>query len=322
MKLPIDHQWSEFIRNDDPIWLGVMSALVAFVVMRQPDIPQFLGTGFVIGTSVDGFLLVLTAKHVIEDGAIRAQRPNGLRVPSAPSILFEPEKPAIDPKNLRAIWMGVDHADMCFVRHVAYADNLDVALCVLEVQENPGNGIHRMAPAIALDTKIPSVGAPINIVTLSGFEISEGPSELNGFRSWKIENRPVIRVGKVTTNEKESMGHKGPSFGITIPTDGGMSGGFAYVPKDGGTIAACGIISASPKEDNGQTDFRVTGHSTIVGVLGALGLQIPVSSAINVLLFDLVKSGKIQDVAGGVGNLRIRTTGPRGACEIYRHVEK
>ena len=322
MKLPIGHQWSEFVRTEDPLWLGVRSALVAFVAMRQLDIPQFLGTGFVIGTSEEGFLLVLTAKHVVRDGAVQAQRPHGRRVPSAPSILFEPEKPAIDPKSLRALWMGVDYADMLFVRHVAYADNLDVALCVLEVQENLGNGIHRMAPAIALDTRIPSIGTPINIVTLSGFEFSEGASDLNGNRNWKVANRPVIRVGTVITNENESMGHKGPSFGVTIPTDGGMSGGFAYVPKDGSAIAACGIISASPKEDNGQTDFRVSGHSTIVGVLGALGLQIPVSSATNVLLFDLVKSGKIQDLAGDVGNLRIRTTGPRGACDIYRHVEK
>jgi hypothetical protein len=322
LKLPIDHQWSEFLRNDDPIWLGVRSALVAFVAMRQPDIPKFLGTGFVIGTSEDGFLLVLTAKHVIEGGAIQVQRPYGLRVPSAPTILFEAEKPRIDPKSLRAIWMGTDHADMLFVRHVTYADNLDIALCVLEVQENLGNGIHRMAPAIALDTKIPSVGTPINIVTLSGFEISESSSDKNGTRSWKVENRPVIRVGKVITNEKESMGHKGPNFGITIPTDRGMSGGFAYVPKDGVTIAACGIISTSPEEDNGQTDFRVAGHSTIVGVMGALGLQIPVSSATNVLLFDLVKSGKVRDLAGDVGNLRIKTTGQRGACKIYRHVEK
>jgi Trypsin-like peptidase domain len=322
LKLPIGHQWSEFIRNDDPLWLGVRSALVAFVVMGQSDLPQFIGTGFVIGTSEEGFLLVLTAKHVIEGGAIRAQRPNSLRVPSAPSILFEPEEPAIDPKNLRALWMGINHADMLFVRHVAYADNLDVALCVLEVQENLRNGIRSMAPAIALDTTIPAIGTPINIVTLSGFQSSEGISDQIGKRSWRFENRPVIRVGKVITNEKESMGHKGPSFGINIPTGGGMSGGFAYVPKDGGTIAACGIISASPKEDNGQTDFRVSGHTSIVGVMGALALQVPVSSEANVLLFDLVKSGKIQDLTGNVENLRIRTTGPRGACAIYRRVEK
>lgn len=240
--------------------------------------PQFCGTGFVIGADHNGMLLVLTAKHVIEDGVIKVQRLIHNRNPTAPSILFEPAKPQIGPKQLRAVWMGSDKVDMLFVRHVAYAVNLDVALCVLEAQSTLRLGIHKLAPSIALDTSLPKIGELINVVTLAGFEFDGSSPEGDGEGVWRVTTRPVVRVGTVRSHEEKSMGHDGPSFTTTIPTDGGMSGGFAYIPRDGKAVAACGIISTGAKEDEGQGDFRISGCSTVVGILGALALQVPTST--------------------------------------------
>jgi hypothetical protein len=62
------HFWSEYIRTDDPFWNGIRSSLVGFYAIGRKFTPQFLGTGFVIGTSAEGFFLVLTAKHVVVEG--------------------------------------------------------------------------------------------------------------------------------------------------------------------------------------------------------------------------------------------------------------
>jgi len=63
----------------------------------------------------------------------------------------------------------------------------------------------------------------------------------------------------------------------------------------------------------------VSGNSTLVGVLGALALQVPLSSEPSFsLLFALVKSGQVRDIAGGGQNLGIRKLGEDGECEVYR----
>jgi hypothetical protein len=48
----------EYVRTDDPFWLGIRSSLVGFVGFGPgPDTsPQFLGTGFVIGTDAERLL--------------------------------------------------------------------------------------------------------------------------------------------------------------------------------------------------------------------------------------------------------------------------
>ncbi len=318
MLLPNGHYWSEYIRSEGPFWLGIRSSLVAFVGIGPKFTPQFLGTGFVIGTDVGGMLLVLTAKHVVEYAAIKVQGVHNRGRVATPAVLLEPEKPQIGPSQLRAVWMGADAADMPFVRHVAYADNLDVAICVLEVQENLRLNIHRLAPAIALDTRIPDVGEWINIVTLTDLALEGSSPSGDGSGIWSVTTRPIIRIGKVLSQQDEGMGHKARCFTTTVPTSGGMSGGFAYLPRAGQVVAACGIVSTSPAEDEGKTDFRFPGCSTIVGIMGALGLQVPTSTHPTFsTLFELAKAGQVTDVAGPEG-LVMEAAGERGACRIYR----
>src|SRR5437868_5901738 len=95
--LPKGHDWGEYLRNDDPFWHGVRSSLVAFVSIGPRFTPKFIGTGFIIGTTSDGFLLALTAKHVVEEGAIQVQKADSRRPRIVPHVLFEPELPLIGP---------------------------------------------------------------------------------------------------------------------------------------------------------------------------------------------------------------------------------
>jgi hypothetical protein len=109
--LQTGHFWSEYLRTNDPFWNGLKSSLIGFYAIGPKFTPQFLGTGFVIGTNPEGYLLVLTAKHVVVDGAIQVQALYKRRATSAPDILFEPAQPQIEKQYLRALWMGTDSVD-------------------------------------------------------------------------------------------------------------------------------------------------------------------------------------------------------------------
>jgi hypothetical protein len=301
------HFWGEYVRTDDPFWNGVRTSLVGFYAIGPKFTPKFLGTGFVIGTSTEGFLLILTAKHVVVDGAIQIQMPDTRRAASAPNILFEPNQPSIEPKKLRAVWMGTDNSDILFVRHVTYANNLDFALCVLEYQPEYLRRNNLSATAVALDTKFPEIGEWVHVVALTDFIFTGVSPKGDGDGVWQIGTRTVVRVGKVLSRENNALGHDGPCFLTTIPVDAGMSGGFAYVPRDGQAVAACGILSSGPQEDDKQSSFLVCGNSAFGGVRGTLGLELPaeICGGNPITLLDLVKAGQIVDVGGGATNVEI-----------------
>ena len=314
------HFWSEYLRTNDPFWNGVRSSLIGFYAIGPQFTPQFLGTGFVIGTNTEGFLLVLTAKHVVVDGAIQVQAPYRKRAASAPDIFFEPALPSIESQSLRAVWMGADNADILFVRHVTYTHNLDFALCVLEYQHEYLTLNKLSATAISLDTQFPEVGEWVHVVALTDFIFDGTSRKGDGEGVWKVSTRPIVRVGKVLSHEAGALGHSGPCFRTSVPVDQGMSGGFAYIPRDGEAVAACGIVSSGPQEDNKQSSFLVCGNSVFSGVLGTLGLKLPaeICDGLSITLLDLLKLGHINDIGGGANNIEIVNISDNGAYQIVR----
>src|SRR5208282_5776833 len=261
MQPPKGHYWSEFVRADDAFWRGIRSSLVGFFAIGPKFSPLHLGTGFVIGAVPDhGLLLVLTAKHVVTSAA-KIQSPVNKRAASAPSILFEVALPLIGPDEMRGIWMGADCADVLFVGHISYHDNLDVALCILEAQEELRPNVHTMVAKVNLETQLPATGSSVHIVSLTDFKL-QGKFDSNECRTWNFGSRPVIRVGKVLSQETSGMGHSGICFRTSIPTEPGMSGGYAYIPRsDGQPIAACGIVSTNLDSGQPTTRFDVCGNS-------------------------------------------------------------
>jgi hypothetical protein len=298
--LPEGYFWSEYIRTDDAFWNGIRASLIGFFAIGPTLAPSFLGTGFVVGTCSEGFLLVLTAKHVVIWGALEIQKPLSRRAPSAPSVLFEPTLPSIDPKHLRAVWMGTDSSDILLVRHISLANNLDFALCIVEHQSHYLESNGCSAVSIALDTRFPQVGEWINIVALTDFTFDGAALKENGHGPFLVGTRPVVRVGKILSREDGAVGHNGPCFRTSVPVDKGMNGGFAYVPRDGQTVAACGIVSSGPEDDHKQSSFLVCGNSACGGILGAVGLKLPaeICGGVEMKLLDLLRLGDISDVSG------------------------
>lgn len=298
--LPEGFQWSEFERQDNALWRGVRTSLVNFIAFDRHASPYQLGSGFVVGVMEGGYLLVLTAKHVLM-AAIRIQEAAQNAAHRVTPFLFTESLPDIHPERLVVLWMGNDNGDIFSIKYANFSNDLDVAVCLLqcggELRDTLGSLVH----AVALDLRVPVVGEEIYIVALAGQEASRLSDEGPARGMYQFSNRPIIRVGRILSIEERSMGHKAVAFRTSVPIPGGMSGGFAYSPIEGGTIGACGIVSHSDRDDEFVTNFEVSGQSTIVGILGVLALQIPLhltDDGPTRLLAELVHSGEIQEISG------------------------
>lgn len=298
--------WMEFVRNEDPFWNEVRSNLVGFIAFDPvAGVGSNLGTGFILGgafyvSDAGPMYMAVTAKHVVEEAYkfqnIAKYDPNRQRrAPNAPSIFFN-DRTSIEETRLRAIWMGESHVDMMRIRHISYANNLDLAVCILEPEDHSKLIIEKEARGLLLDVGLPSVGDTVHLVSLTDFKLGGRFSNPNP--SFHVGNRPLIREAKVLSIEESAMGHYGPCFRISCPSVGGMSGGFVYkLGKEGSPLGVCGVISSSPEVEK-PDHFSTESDTLIASILGVLGLDfLPEDSSEKTRIFDLVKQGHLLDVS-------------------------
>jgi hypothetical protein len=318
--LPPSYQWVQYERVDDAFWSSLRSVLVNFVAFRKSGKPEQLGTGFVIDVLADGYLVVLTAKHVVERGNIQVTRKGPVRAPNAPSILFEAEEPDISPEAMVAVWMGSATGDILQVKYLHYSAHFDLAVCMVQLQEHLRPSGHLLVPTMALDVSLPQVGEDILLAALGGLKAEKTSNTKGQLGTYRFTSSPVVRRGKVTSIEERSMDHKAHAFTTTIPVPGGMSGGFAYRVRADNSIGACGIISSSPSGDEYITSFEQAGGSTVVGIMAALGFTLPTApskDAEKLPLLDYIHEGHISEVSGRARWLRWRATEDEPGVEIY-----
>ena len=297
--LPVNLNWGEFIRGEDDYWKGLRKSLVAFIAIDPiKKIPQHLGAGFIVFVAEHSdkkYIAALTAKHVLEH-AYRYQNIQRYerRAANAPSVLFK-DSVELDDMKLRALWMGDSTADVMRVRYIDFLDGHDLALVLLEPQEICDPSVFQKIALIPFDVRVPPVGAVVHLVSLTEYDI-QGPFLEHGELS-EVRNRPFVRWAKVTQHNVESMGHKGTSFTVSCPTISGMSGGFVYLPEQGGTIGACGIISSSEEPQI----LGAEGASTnIVSIRSALGLHLPKTlDQPATKLVEFIRQGVLRDITKG-----------------------
>jgi hypothetical protein len=208
--------------------------------------------------------------------------------------------------------MGSEEAGLLNVPYVQYPESLDIGLCLLTPQEQPPPGF---APvSILLDTSVPETGETVHMVSLDKLEIEElaPPSDEKGAgQILRIERRVSIRVGVVTGVFQEGLRqYQWPCFTISIPAKAGMSGGFVYLPRDGGTVAACGLLCADNSSDEAQADFYRQGESVIASLWPAVSLRAPVQipstpETPTRSLHEMMKAGTLPIAVGGIDHLEL-----------------
>lgn len=293
------------------------SATVGAASSSDPKLrDNMVGTGFIIGASAkQGLGLALTAKHVLE-GIHAVQTPRQRHAPSTPSF-FVPVKhtqPTLDPRRLKVIWMGTDAAGFMNATWALYNNSTDIACCVIVPQEEDP---HPFYPAIIpIDTGVPSVGEIVHLVSIDKMSVTElvAPKDRTGIgQVLELYRRVSIRRGTVTSvHPKGYRQYKWPCFTTSIPTPGGMSGGFVYVPRDGETVSACGIVCADPESQDTKSDQTVCGESVIGCTWPALALRLPEhvpapENAPTRSLLEMAQLGRIPMPIGGIDQFRLET---------------
>ena len=256
-----------------------------------------MGSGFVVGGDKDGqYALIFTAKHVL-DGVRDFQRPEQKHALSALPEFIIQQKVSIKPSDLKVAWMGSESASMMNVVYVFYSETLDIACCIVMPEEKD----NFLPYSVPLDTRIPVIGDTVHMISCAGMKVSEtiAPRSQDGIgQLLEIERSVNIRVGSVTGVYKSGLRHYNfPCFTTSIPAEPGMSGGFVYLPKEGTTVAACGMVCADNSTTKARKSMLHSGESLIASTWPALGLSVADSldnEAPKVTIYDLVKSGRMH----------------------------
>lgn len=306
---PLKRWWVEVAAVNPDRVNEFRPSLVAVVAGGPSYDYHLIGTGFVTAGNPD-FALVLTAKHVLVEGVARIQAPHRRHAPTAVLVSTNVE-PSLDPRKLKAAWMGSENADMTNVLHAAYNDTLDIALCIVMPQDI---SVGPFAPvSIPLDTGVPRVGDTVHMVSHSGMLLTElaPPSEASGSnQAHSLAKTVSIRIGVVTEVHPQGFRqYKWPCFTTSIPAEPGMSGGFVTIPRDGQTIAACGIVCADNSTKEARLNQLICGESVIGCAWPALGLRAPVTipsepRTPTMALYELMRTGRLDPPVGGLDCIR------------------
>lgn len=318
---PLNRAWYE--GNNTHLVDGLRSSLVGYLAFDHNHVPSLSGTGFIVA-GANALSLAITAKHVLTPGVVNIQRPVPIHTP-----IFVPAsstRPSIHPTKLRAAWMGPESADLLLTKHVSYNDVLDIACSIFSPQEEFSSVFK--PTAIPMDTTIPPIGDVVHMVSLTQKQISDYTPATNGDgsgASFSIQRRVCIRVGFVTNVFPNGFRqYRWPCFTTSIPTDPGMSGGFVYLPRDGQTVSACGIVSADNSEREAHTNNHVCGESVIASTWPALCLNVPMYEADGSpmrTLYEMMRAGDMPVAVGGIDHIQVIDLGNGEYRMINRHLE-
>jgi hypothetical protein len=167
--MPIRHGlerrwWAEAAGPNPSLVDSYRPTLVTFLAFDRDRSPQPIGTGFILAAE-SKFALVISAKHVVAEGVLRAQRPMPGHAPSTLFVRRRDSIPSLEPDGLKVSWKGDPNAAMLNAIHVNDNDTLDVASCIVVPQEEESI-MQRVS--IPLDTDEPSVGSVVHMVAMYG----------------------------------------------------------------------------------------------------------------------------------------------------------
>lgn len=253
---PENRWWVECSGESPDLVNSLRPALVAFAAFDRDREASFIGSGFIAAGTSD-FALVISAKHVLVDGVARFQKPSPSHALSTPFTSGKSNRPSIAPDSLKAAWMGSTQAALMNVAFAGYNETLDIAACMIVPQE------HLSLPfvpiSLPLDTERPEVGQIVHMISHDRLCITEHspPKDRSGRgQVLKIEKRISLRIGVVTNCYPNGLRQfKWPCFTTSIPASPGMSGGLVFLPNEGKTISACGIVCADSSPAGADVDF-------------------------------------------------------------------
>jgi len=250
------------------------NGMIVILAFEKNRSPRLIGTAFIISIHDSGAIAV-TAAHNFE-GVKTAQSPNSTHHPTAlPEFLGEVQKINLDRKEVRAICYDLDGVEVAPILWAAWDVKTDVAFFSIAPQDA---GPDFFKSCFNITNPPLSIGDEVALLGYADMEVKTSEVNEGGFHRFKMHQRPLLRLGKIT--QLHNDGHilcRGPCIETSIPVFSGMSGGPVFkMGEEGEFIKPFGIISSDPEAEYEQKNDRSIKGSTIVSLL-----KVDVKSIIN-----------------------------------------
>ncbi|WP_310609244.1 serine protease [Limnohabitans sp.] len=228
---------------------------------------QLIRTKYRAALHDDRCAVCVTAAHVFTE-VRRIQSPPQRYAQSALSEFLPPPR-AIDlhPQKIRAIAVEGDRVEVLVVDGAIIDEVRDIAVFRVKLQNEDTPAF--FSAEYEADDKVPAVGEMICV--LSYGELSTFDFETDGTmkRQFKMERRPVLRVGRVIASYPH--GHRlcrGPCIETTVPAYSGMSGGPVFsFGNPGAPMRPFGLVCSDPDQDGSEKQDRSRAGSSIISIL-------------------------------------------------------
>ena len=276
--------WNKVVYSTEEEIMNSLSDLVTVASKTVSGDGDIQGTAFPISV-INGFTLMLTALHVIEEGFIKSsahsESKNARRlthIPSPDNTLYNEINNWVNSKN--EIWCLLTEGTnlvQCNIIGVCLRPPLDIALLVVDT-------LHMESPTAVfqINSDLLSVGEEILITSFIT----------------KAGNRDLIaRHGKVTSVDSTGRLVDAPVYKTNIPIEPGASGGpvFKYTGNQG-PKEVVGVITSDLSVKESFNDPNVDGDSTVSIICTACPLEIQHTDGTLYRFQDLKNAGLILDV--------------------------
>jgi hypothetical protein len=284
-----------------------LKSVVLPIVLIGPDgTAAPIGIGSIVGSLPDRQLLILTARHNIDE-IKKVDQPYGARAhPSMPDFFRPPLPKDHYVKNTDCyLLFPFQKATQQYsaIRSAVYKPEFDIALasCILP------DGLEPPVP-LAIDTNPPHVGMQglaVGYVDLNSRTVQLDENARAGH--WEFEGQFRARDCEVIeTKPRGSSRCHWPYFQINIPIYSGMSGGPIINLLDNEHPAICGLLTS----DLSENQDRMTEASGARAIAAALWISVSLSmwngTKEEWTLLDLIKKEIVKDF--GTAHFELRAT--------------
>jgi len=314
---PLCRHWVELTSANPHLTHEFRPTLVTIYSSSYSREPGIAGTGFVIASD-ENFVVIATAKHVLEY-LPRIQNPYNLSGATSP---FKPvaQLPDLQKGKVKIVFANDEIAGMFDVVYACINESTDIAICIAEVQKEFKKSIRSVT--VPLDLTTPKVGEIVHVASLvhplKSIEVTETEQ---GILNFAIERKVDIRRGVVTGVHMTGFRqYKWPCFTTSIPVQFGMSGGFVYIPRDGATVSACGVVCVEVSQEIDPTSYNSLGESVMGCGWTALALRLPntlpqADDKDTSTIFSMMQNGSFPMASNGIGHIRFEE-GQNGDAKI------
>src|SRR6266850_1926486 len=166
---PLGRWWIELAGANPGLVDSLRPSMLVVVAYDRDHVAHIAGSAFFVAPEPD-FALALTARHVLAEGVVNAQRPRPGYSPSALLIHDAYRIPSIEPTDMKVFSMASKSAVALNTSFVSYNDSLDLASMLLLPQQNEAIAERVSIP---LDLDDPPLGATVHLVSQDGMQLTE-----------------------------------------------------------------------------------------------------------------------------------------------------